>query len=82
MANVSQEVKQEMLTRIKNGEKVADIGKQYGVSTKTIYYWLRSKAESAISVVEHNRIKRENKELKEIIGALTIELELLKKKRA
>ncbi|GIW59338.1 MAG: hypothetical protein KatS3mg087_0404 [Patescibacteria group bacterium] len=37
MAGISKEVKAEMLLRVKNGEKVADISNQYGVSQQTIY---------------------------------------------
>ena len=35
------EIKQEILEKIKLGEKVLDLAKQYGISDKTIYYWLR-----------------------------------------
>jgi len=57
------------------------ISKQYGVSEKTVYNWLRLEKEDKISLIEHNKLKRENIELKAIIGALTIEVERLKKKR-
>jgi hypothetical protein len=55
------------------------ISKQYGVSEKTIYNWLWLGTEDKISLIEHNKLKRENTELKAIIGALTIEVERLKK---
>lgn len=81
MTGISKEVKDEILVKVKNGEKVIALSKQYGVSEKTIYNWLRLGTEDKISFIEHNRIKRENIELKAIIGALTIEVERLKKKR-
>jgi Mor family transcriptional regulator len=34
------EVKDEILSKVKLGEKVMVISKQYGVSEKTIYNWL------------------------------------------
>jgi len=51
------------------------------VSDRTIYGWLRGKALSTVSLLEYNKLKRENQLLKEIIGALTIEVEKLKKKK-
>lgn len=38
---ISVEVKQEILAKVKLGEKVTALAVQYGVSDKTIYYWLR-----------------------------------------
>lgn len=81
MPIIAKEVKEEILGKIKQGEKVIALSKQYGVNEKTIYYWLRSSTEKHISLVEHSRLQRENQELKAIIGALTIEVERLKKKR-
>lgn len=57
------------------------LSKQYGISDKTIYYWLRSKAEGVVSLVEHNRLKKENQQLREMVGILTLELEKVKKKK-
>lgn len=80
MAGISKEVKAEMLLRVKSGEKVADLSTQYGVSQQTIYAWLKQKVEGNVSVLEHNKIKKENDQLKQIIGVLTFELEKTKKK--
>jgi len=77
---VAVEVKNEILEKVKRGEKVIDVAKQYGVSDKTIYAWLRRKAIGTISLLEYNRLKSENKQLKQIIGILTYELEKSKKK--
>jgi transposase-like protein len=82
MPAIATEVKQEILEKVKQGEKVVELGKQYGVSEKTIYYWLRTKASNGVSMVEHNKLKRENEDLKAIIGALMMELERGKKKRS
>lgn len=81
MPGIAKEVKDEILSKVKAGEKVVAVSKQYGVSEKTIYYWLRSGAQSQVSAIEHNKLKRENEELKAIVGALTIMVERLKKKR-
>lgn len=82
MTGISKEVKNEVIEKVKGGERVAELSENYGISTKTIYYWLRKKSEGTISVIEYNRLKRENRELKEIVGALTVQLEKEKKKTA
>lgn len=78
---VAVEVKNEILEKVKKGEKVVDVAKQYGVSDKTIYTWLRRKAIGTISLLEYNKLKNENNQLKQIIGVLTYELEKSKKKK-
>jgi len=74
------EIKQEILGKVKHGEKVMDLAKQYGVSDKTIYYWLRqSTGEDIVSAVKYNKLKRENEELKRLLGEITLEMSLGKK---
>jgi len=80
MAVIANEVKKEIVEKVKQGEPVATLANQYGVSDRSIYAWLKRKASGSISVLEHNKLKRENTLLKETIGALTIELEKTKKK--
>ena len=75
------ETKNEILEKVKNGLSVAEAGKQYAVSTKTIYAWLSNQARPEISVLEYNKLKKENEELKRIIGIITLELERGKKNR-
>ncbi len=80
MGVIAREVKEEILGRVKAGEKIRDISDQYGVSDRTIYNWLGKKATGSISLVEHNRLKRENQMLKEIVGVLNLELQKVKKR--
>ena len=81
MSNIASEVKQEIVQKVKQGERVVELAKQYGVSEKTIYYWLKTKTNHPISILTFNKMKRENIELKAIIGALMVELERGKKKK-
>jgi transposase len=81
MAGVAQEVKAEILAKVKSGEKVAELSKQYGISEQSIYSWLKQKVEGTVSVLEHSKVKKENEQLKQIIGVLTLELEKSKKKQ-
>ncbi|EKD85981.1 MAG: hypothetical protein ACD_37C00544G0001 [uncultured bacterium] len=73
--------REEILSKIKNGEKVMDVASVYGISPKTIYTWLRNQITPQASAMELNRLKRENEELKRIIGLVTLELERGKKNR-
>ncbi len=75
------ETKSEVLEKVKNGLSVTEAAKQYAISTKTIYAWLSNQTRPEISILEYNRIKKENEELKRIIGIITLELERGKKNR-
>lgn len=76
---VPDETKREILEKIKSGTTVTQTANQYGISAKTIYGWIANETRSAISIVEYNRLKRENEELKRIIGLITLEMERGKK---
>lgn len=78
---VPTETKNEILEKVKNGMTIADASRQYAISTKTIYTWLSNQVRPVISIVEYNRLKRENEELKRIIGIITLELERGKKNK-
>ena len=75
------ETKREVLDKVKNGMMIADAAKQYAISTKTIYAWLSNEVRPEITILEYNRLKKENEELKRIIGIVTLELERGKKNR-
>ena len=81
MAGIALEVKAEIIAKVKAGEKVAELSKQYGISEQSIYSWLKQKVEGTVSVLEHTKVKKENEQLKQIIGFLTLELEKTKKKQ-
>lgn len=77
---IPKEIKEQILKRIKEeGITVAQAAADAGVSVKTIYNWLRNKNVKDTSILEISRLKRENKELFEIIGRLTHDLKRSKK---
>jgi transposase-like protein len=77
---IAKEIKEEILKRIKeDGLSVKDAAAEYGISTKAIYNWMRGKGLQAANILELSRLKRENKELLEIIGRLTHDLKRSKK---
>jgi transposase-like protein len=72
---IAAEIKAEIINKIKhNGVSVAEAAKQYGISDKCIYNWLGTKASNTISVLEYNRLKKENEQLKQLIGDITLKL--------
>jgi transposase-like protein len=71
---IAPEIKEQIITRIKtDGVSVATAAKEHGVSTVTIYSWLGTTARG-ISIIEHNKLKKENVLLKALIGELTLKL--------
>ena len=78
---ISKEIKEEILTRIKQGSKVVDLANEYGVSGKSIYRWLSAGVQSEISRLEYSKIKRERDDLLRLVGNLTLEVERRKKKQ-
>lgn len=79
---IAREIKDEIIGKVQSGEPVAALSSQYGISSKTIYGWLRKDTgEAVVSVLEFNKVKRENEELKRLIGELTLDLHLQKKSK-
>ena len=77
---IPKDLKEQILKRIKeDGVSVADAASEHGISKKTIYNWMRSKGVQSTNILEISRLKRENKELLEIIGRLTHDLKRSKK---
>lgn len=77
---IDPEIKERVIKKIKTeGASVAEASREFGISDNTIYGWIGSKGTIEPGLVEMNRIKRENAELKQIIGALTLTMERGKK---
>jgi len=76
---VSAELRAEILKKIESGERVKDVADAYGVKRPTVYSWLKKGAEGNTSL-ELSRLRRQNKALLELVGQLTYEKELRKKK--
>lgn len=66
--------KQDVLETIKNGTKVSEVCTQHNLSSKTVYAWLRAQSDNTgASNLEVAKLRRENQELKEIIGMFALE---------
>ena len=78
---IALEIKNEIINKLKHeGLSVMDAAKQYGISDKTIYNWLGTTAKGSVSLIEFNRIKKENDQLKQLIGDITLKLSAQEKR--
>jgi transposase len=67
-----------VLAKIRDeGMTAGDAGNKYGVTTKTIYRWLREGVEASTDsrnlILENNRLKKELEQAYRILGRLTAE---------
>lgn len=77
---INKDLRNQILDRVKtSGKSIAEISNEHGIGKTTIYEWLR---ESTGEAPQRDIIKliKENKELKQIIGELTVQLGTAQKK--
>jgi len=79
---INKEIKQQILTRIKQGTTVSQASANHGVSTKTIYTWLSTQSEKGVSNLVYSKIKRERDDLLKIVGELSLKLKRGEKNKA
>jgi transposase-like protein len=73
-------VKEEVLGKIRNGRKVAEVAREHGNNEMTVRNWLeRDTAAGASEILETSRLRRENEALLRLVGQLTYESEQQKK---
>ena len=75
-----EELKQRILDEVMKGRRVADEASEYGVSLQIIYQWLKSTSNSFKYQKRLREVEKENRELKEMLGNLSLFLERTKKK--
>lgn len=75
------DIKADILRRVKEeGVPVIAAAKDHGVSERTIYSWLGKGVTGAPSWSEFARLQRQNRELFEVVGELTVKLSAAQKK--
>ena len=81
--HIDQTTKDLVVASIKQeGLTVSEAAHQFNVSTKAIYRWLQDAADNGhTSILVLNKLRRENQQLKEIIGMLMLDQEQTKKNR-
>ena len=79
---IKKEIRDQILARIKNeGIPAAQAAREHGINAKTVYGWLAKETMSDPTILEFNRLKRENQGLYQLIGQLTSELDKIKRGR-
>jgi transposase-like protein len=77
---VSLDLRNQILERVKtSGKSIAEISQEHGIGKTTIYEWLRESTGEA-PARDLIKLQKENKELKQIIGELTVQLGIAQKK--
>lgn len=75
-------LRQQVLSDVKNGMKVNEASAKHGVTTNSIYAWLKAQADNTgTSALEVAKLRRENADLKEIIGMFALERKRAEKNR-
>lgn len=78
---IAAEVKEQILKRIKDeGVSVHQAATDAGVHESTVYGWLGTGAEGLPSWADISRLQKQNKELLELVGELTLKLSVSQKK--
>jgi transposase-like protein len=76
----SAETREEVLKKIRSGQKVSEVAKVHGINEMTIRSWLeRDTNSTAAETLEISRLKRENESLLRLIGQLTYQAEVREK---
>lgn len=79
---IAPELKEQIINRIKNdGITVVEAAKDHGISEGTIYTWLSRKVEGQPTLSEIVRLKRENAQLLQLVGEMTLKLSETQKKK-
>ena len=77
---IPKDVKADILRRVKDeGVSVSQAAKDAGISEQTIYDWLGKGAEGPPSWSEFSRLQKQNKELLELVGEITLKLSVAQK---
>ena len=79
---IAPDVKEQIINRIKNdGITVVQAAKEHGISEGTIYAWIAKKVEGQGSLSEIIKLKKENAQLFQLLGEITLKLSETQKKK-
>ncbi len=79
---IAPDMREQIINRIKNdGVSVAQAAKDHGISEQTIYGWIAKKVEGQPSFSDLIRLKKENAQLLQLVGELTLKLSETQKKK-
>ena len=73
---IPKEIKEQVLGRIKEGGvSVNQAAKEHGLNPRSIYDWLNKDTVKNMTFAEVHKLKKENQQLKELVGRLILEIE-------
>jgi len=79
---IALEVREQIINRIKNdGITVVQAAKEHGVNENTIYNWIAKKTDAQVSLSDFLKLKRENQQLLQLVGEITLKLSETQKKK-
>jgi transposase-like protein len=79
---IAPEIREQIINRIKNeGVTIVQAAKDHGIPESTISTWIARKVEGQPSLGEIIKLKRENDQLKQLIGDITLKLSETQKKK-
>ena len=79
---VDPEIKAEIVRKVRDeGMRVVEASEQYGISSKSIYTWLREGVVDGNRnlILENNRLKKELEQAYRLLGRATAEMQKSKK---
>jgi transposase-like protein len=78
---IAPELKEQIINRIKNeGVTVSQAASDHGISETTVYHWISKKIDGQPTLSEVIRLKKENRQLLELVGEMTLKLSEAQKK--
>lgn len=79
---LNKDVKEQIINRIKNdGVSVVQAATDHSISENTIYGWIAKKTDGQPTLSEIIKLKRENSQLLQLVGEMTLRMSDTKKKR-
>ncbi|MEN9524264.1 MAG: Transposase [Candidatus Parcubacteria bacterium] len=79
---IAPEIKEQILNRIKNdGVTIKQAASDHGIPESTISTWIARKVEGQPSLGEIIKLKKENDQLRQLIGDITLKLSETQKKK-
>lgn len=68
-----------ILTRLKSGERVTDLAREFGVTGHTIYIWKRKYSDMTVSEARKlKELELENSRLKKLVAEQALDIVMLK----
>lgn len=79
---IAPDMKEQIINRIKNdGITVVQASKDHGIPEATIYSWIAKKTDGQASLSEIIKLKKENTQLLQLVGEITLKLSESQKKK-